>query len=572
MSHLLPVFSSVRAWWANYWFGDGFWISYGVCRIALGLLLRSTFVDTGLAATDYYGFLATRAPADYRPIGILYLFGEACPTAEFFVTCQTILKVSIWCVILGIFARLSLAITTFCLLVLASVAWAFCSAWCIGFPVVLLPALAMLLGPPSPLSVDELLRRRFSQRGEVAPALRRLARAPVLLGQLAVALGFANAALHKIYLGNFEPLAWVYSDSMRNILISQWWGFNRALPSWMQYVVTHAWAYKGMALGNVLMQCAPLVACFFVRRPLLRALCGCAFVLEVIGLSVVMLMAPVMHWSLLAVFFIDWDRLSSRFRQGTPPPDFGNPPLPPTPEPPGTLLRLAQSAWAASFLSFYLYVGLFHTEQQRYTYPFTAFPMFSAIYAEKPYEENRPYRMLLSRWDVDAEPPLSEELVGELRINYLYYAWSNENIATTMNVVKERLENTNRKVRRLALERAVYIVPPYPATDIQLFASGPIGLIQGSRRRTVNLESVNHCSALGPCVLRLYAVGFERAYIRLDYFTTDPKDSLPLKGEWRDGFFYYSRPTNADMYILVRIVEGNELSTYFGTILPKVLD
>lgn len=571
MNSLLPVLSPVRAWWANYWCGDGFWISYGVCRIALGLLLRITFVDNGLATTDYYGWLAAHDPADYRQIGILYLLGEACPSAAFLATCQAILKVSLWCVILGLCSRLSLVLTIFCLLVLTSVAWAFSPAWCIGFPVVLLPALAMLLGPPSPLSMDEVLRRRLFRKREVAPEIRRLARAPVLLGQFAVALGFANAGLHKIYLGNLEPFAWVYSDSLRNILISQWWGNNRELPSWLHYVVTHAWAYKGMALANVLTQCAPLFACFFVRRPLLRALFGCAFVLEVIGLTVVMLM-PVLPWCLLVVFFIDWDRLSSWFRRRRPVLDLDKQSLPATSKPLGAFWRRALGTWAATFLACHVYVGLFHTEQQRYTYPFTAFPMFSQIFAEEPYEEHRPYRMLQSRWDVDAEPPLSAELVGDLRINYRYVAWSNENIAYTMKAVKERLESTKRQIRRIALERAVYIVPPYPATDVQVFASGPISVIQGSRRRTVVLSSGNSSNALGPCSLWMYAPEFGRAYVRLDYFTTDPKDSHPLKGEWRDGCFYYSRPTNAEMYILVRVVEDNQLATYFGTFLPAVSD
>lgn len=569
MNTIQPALGALRTWWRSYWVGDGFWLSYGVCRIALGLLLLSTFWQSGPADVDYRTWLPAHNPADYRPIGILYLFGTQCPSPELFVACQSILKVSIWCVIFGICSRLSFLITTVGMLVLTAVAWAYAAEWCIGYPAILLPALAMLLGPPSPLSVDALVRRYATRREEVEPAVRQQARLPVLLGQFAVALMFADAGLHKMYLGNGELFAWVYSDTLRNIVISQWWGCNAELPPWLDFVVTHAWAYKGMALANVLTQCAPLVACFLVRRPLLRAMVGSTFLLEVIGLKLVMCM-PVLQWCGLLVFFIDWDRLAGLVRvPGGVVGQAGNLALGRL----GTLLSWCQNAWALFFLGFYLYVGLHHTKQRRYTYPFMSFPMFSGVVAEQPYGEHRRYQMLLSRWDMDVEPPLSEAQIGELRIGYRWLAWSaGDNVAFAVNAVKEQFENSNYKVRRITLERAVYVLPPYPETRVQLFASAPVCDIQGNRRRTVLVHSGNFNNALGPCVLRLQAEGFAQPHFRLEYFTHDPKIVHPLTGEWRDGIFHFARPTDTEMCILVRVRDEDEAreSTFFGTVLPEI--
>jgi hypothetical protein len=108
-------------------------------------------------------------------------------------------------------------------------AWTFEPYWCHGWNPVLLPALAMLVGPPSPVSVDGLLRKWLGR--SVPRLVRWRSKGSVLLAQSALALVFGSAGLFKLVLAHGEPFAWCYSDTMRNILLLTYWVLGQDLPS-----------------------------------------------------------------------------------------------------------------------------------------------------------------------------------------------------------------------------------------------------------------------------------------------------------------------------------------------------
>src|SRR5205814_5867001 len=94
-------------------------------------------------------------------------------------------------------------------------------AWCHGWVPVLLPAIALCVGPPSALSLDDLVRRWLGRPVSREQTLR--CQGAVLLAQFAAAMVFASAALSKLGRAPETSFAWCYSDNLRNTLLLQYW-------------------------------------------------------------------------------------------------------------------------------------------------------------------------------------------------------------------------------------------------------------------------------------------------------------------------------------------------------------
>src|SRR5262249_56402928 len=75
-----------------------------------------------------------------------------------------------------------------------------------------------------------------------------------------------------------------------------------------EWLLGAPWRWELGALFNLVCQLSPLVAIVLVERPRVRAVCAALFVIEVIGLGLVMdLWNP--QWLPLATAFVDWDWL-----------------------------------------------------------------------------------------------------------------------------------------------------------------------------------------------------------------------------------------------------------------------
>jgi hypothetical protein len=126
------------------------------------------------------------------------------------------------------------------------------------------------------------------------------------------------------------------------------------------------------------------------------------FALEVIGLGAIMgLWNPAWLW--LAVVFVDWDRLNAWLVGGGAVANASaNVPR---------SSRRTLSAWVAT-LAVVLVATAFapRVAQQLKIYPFTNYPMFSAIRAAQPYDRHLPYAVAGDAFEIVADRPISTDV------------------------------------------------------------------------------------------------------------------------------------------------------------------
>ncbi|MDQ3370283.1 MAG: hypothetical protein M3680_33105, partial [Myxococcota bacterium] len=305
--------------WQRYWFADGGRHGLAVVRIAVALALLLS-----LARLATHPHLV--APSGlYRPVGIWMLGGGAPPPAAL----VDLLWVLAWAgtagMLLGIATRVTTVIGFVAGVAIASLSFSSSVTWSHQYNVVFLAQLA-LLGARSgdALSLDALIRRL---RGLPRVELARSYQWSLRLVQLAVGLMFVGAVFHKLVHSDFT-LRWAFSDNLRHHLLVKYDLAGLARPPLVDWLVDDVWRYRTAAVLNLVAQLAPLLAIVFVRRPVVRAAAGACFVIEVIGLGLVVDLWN-LHWLPLAAVFVDWDRLIAwtARRLGRPPPPPPPPPL-----------------------------------------------------------------------------------------------------------------------------------------------------------------------------------------------------------------------------------------------------
>src|SRR5690606_17225726 len=87
------------------------------------------------------------------------------------------------------------------------------------------------------------------------------------LVQLAIALMFAGAVFHKLLHGHFT-LRWALSDNLRHHLLVRYDLAGLERPELVTWLLEDVWRYRTAAVMNLVAQLLPIVACLFVRRPL----------------------------------------------------------------------------------------------------------------------------------------------------------------------------------------------------------------------------------------------------------------------------------------------------------------
>jgi hypothetical protein len=319
----------------------------------------------------------------------------------------------------------------------------------------------------------------------------------------------------------------------------------------LQFIVDRPWAYQGLALANLLTQFAPLGACFCVRWPLVRALFGGVFVVEMLGLDFVMGICNPL-WFPLVAFFIDWDRLWSWLTCRAAAPDH-----------PAPLTRAgwAQAAYACLFLGFFAYVGVFHVQARRWTYPFACFQMYSAIQAPRPYHVHQPYLVRTARWDVEAEPALTEHERRRLNLKHGALPWNGLDIDTALAQVRRELEaQSGRSVTSLTLDQVVLEVPPCQprssATDLAVCWSARVGEWRRDRKLALRLLPD---PALAGHHFAVRAEGFKDPQIRFAYYAgLGGKEMRPLPGRWVGARYHFDR-TGSEPYVIVALVRDETL-------------
>lgn len=407
--------------WHRYWFGPGGRTAAAVLRIAVAVSVLWTLWRLGS------GYLRnpSAAPHDlYRPVGINRLY-QVEPSAAMLSMLWYAAWASTLAMLLGWRTRTSTVISVVTALALASYEASFGASWSHDNNAPLLAQLALLgARTGDALSVDAWLRAR---RGDTLPTDIAY-RWPVLLVQLAIGIMMASAAVSKLASGKFS-LDWALSDNLRNQILIRF--DYRGLPreAIADWIVDEPWRWQAAALGNIVAQLVPLAAAFLVRRPMLRALCGLVFVVEVIGLAFVMGFWN-FHWLPLAVAFVDWDALLVRDRDPLPPPRVGRGP------------RTFVIAYVALDLviAFWRWPKL---DQRANLYPFSSFPMFASIRAVPPYDEHRLYEMFGARLELVSSPPPNDHqrdwIHHRMMGSNLHRARSPDAIRTHLEAFRARL-------------------------------------------------------------------------------------------------------------------------------------
>lgn len=379
--------------WERYWFAEGGRWSAASLRIAIATSVLLTLQQLATLSTVHI----PGPPELYRPVGIWMVFGRFVPPG-FVVTALWILAVAATiAMLLGLCSRAATAVSFVASIALASASFSSSVTWSHQYNVVFLAQLA-LLGARSGdvLSLDALIRHA---RGLPPLDVPRGYQWSVRLVQFAVALMFAGAAFHKILHGHFT-LRWALSDNLRHQLLVRYDLAGLPRPAVAGWIIDDVWRFRTAAVLNLISQAMPILACVFVRRPVIRALCGGFFVLETLALGFVIALWN-LHWLPLAAAFIDWDRLAGAIARR----------VPPTPPP-------TSPAWAPPRAArwFVLVFVVYDTttalipkiDQWLKTYPFSAFPMFAKVRARAPYDQHLPYAVPGDRFEAISDRPLDE--------------------------------------------------------------------------------------------------------------------------------------------------------------------
>jgi hypothetical protein len=331
----------------------------------------------------------------YRPVGIWMLFGHLVPPAPVITVLWVLAFVATATMLLGFSTRLSTAVSFVATLALVSGSFASSAAWSHQYNVVCLAQLAFLGARGGDLLALDAAIRRW--RGQPAADVVRGYQWSVRLVQLAVALMFAGAAFHKLLHAHFT-LHWALSDNLRHQLLVRYDLAGLPRPAVANWIIDDVWRYRIAAGLNLISQSTPILACIFIRRPLVRALAGGFFVLEVLALGLVVDLWN-LHWLPLVAVFIDWDWLAARL---------GRPQTPPA-SPPGWTPPRNARWFVLAFVVYDAITAIVPTLDQRLnTYPFSAFPMFASVRAREPYDQHQSYEVPGDQFVAISDQPLDD--------------------------------------------------------------------------------------------------------------------------------------------------------------------
>lgn len=355
--------------WQRYWFDDGGRWAAAIVRMAIAsavlLTLARLWSQDPLVAP----------PGLYRPVGIWMVLGRTVPPGALIGLLWVIAWGATLAMLLGAYTRAATATSFGAAVALAAISFSGGSAWSHQYNVVFLAQCAFLGARGGDvLSVDALIRR---YRKLPPINVERGYQWSLRLVQLAVALMFAGAVFHKMLHGH-GTLRWALSDNLRNHLLVRFDLAGLDRPAVVEWIIDDVWKFRTAALLNLVTQAVPILACIFVRRPWLRAACGLAFVTETIALGLVVSLWN-LHWLPLVAVFVDWDRLLRRTGDAPAPTAAWTPPR-------------APRIFVIAFVAYEVLTSFIPTLDQRLnTFPFSSFPMFATIRAERPYDEHLPY-------------------------------------------------------------------------------------------------------------------------------------------------------------------------------------
>ncbi|MFO0866450.1 MAG: hypothetical protein U0744_17695 [Gemmataceae bacterium] len=539
-----------------YWLRGGFACSYAAARIALAFIYL--YIAYGRRHIDVGAFLSTRNPSAYRPLGLWMLWGDTPPPVEVFQACHLLLLICPILLLIGFASRMSMVGSIVGLYAAAVMDYGWEIEWSHGYSPVLVSSLPMLFGPAHLFGIDGWIRR---WRGHVwSLSDDRRASMAVLGVQFSIAMVFFNAAFWKFYaVGEYASgfVPWAFSDNLRNVLLRQHVALDEPMSPLFRFIVSHRFAYVGMALCNLIAQMTPFFAVWLVSRPWLRLMCGMMLALEVVGLGIVMGIAN-WQWLVFLAVFVDWDRLVFRPRARGD----AEQRLPFTLRERGPLIAVL------IVLGFQIYVSFMHDISQRWTFPFTSYPMFSLVASDKPYDAHLPFYLPAARYEIESDHPHPERLLARIWRPYWGMTWIEDFEPFGNQIVK--VASSAVPARSLREVRAYAIMlrfPSYPETEPKQTLKLLKYRWQEGRSQTVGCALKFDEGRKQP-YLELHPAGFRDPDLAFRWFDREGNGPYPVHGE-RVGRRLYFRHPGEPFVVAAEVKDGDEPAHMFAGILVR---
>lgn len=437
-------------------------IASGVIRMVMGVL---SFWCIWVFDRDYVKYIDNVDFSKYDPIGVLqFLFVSSPPSGIFLNGLVVFGYGASILMVLGVFSRLSTIAAVISGWMLASLQYSWGVPWSHGYNVVYLALFStMFLPVGQSLSLDALLFPKMTRK--IYRSTRNNGWA-VFMAVGLVSLMYFNAFFYKITTG--RGLNWALTDSLRNYVIERYLiYYHTDIPSHLQWIVDNEWAWKGLALGNLFVQGVAIFGILYFHRPWLKLIIGLLFMIETLGLGVVMDLWN-FKWLLIFVFYVDWDFFLKRYSprlQRIQSKSF----LPTTGK-----IRSRYLVITAIVLVFQVAVA-FDTgrkvERKLKPYPFSSFPMFKTVNCKKPYDQHLPLYFRGNQFDflgADLNDEVMDELqAGAVHTSRYYYRRDIYDTTLVKKIIAGQLKQFTKQVSTkeeisVRWNRDLVVCPPYP--------------------------------------------------------------------------------------------------------------
>jgi hypothetical protein len=370
---------------------------------------------------------------------------------------------------------------------------------------------------------------------------------PVLLAQWAVAFMFFNAAYWKLASDDFHA-GWALSDNLRHQLAMQHYCTLGRDPPWLPaWIMANEYRYKAAALGNLMSQSMPILACLFIGHPLLRAFFGSFFFLEVLAIGAIMFMG-LWDWSpflpLYAVF-IDWDRLilwlrsrlTGRGSGADRPAELG----PTGAETQPIWRQVGITLFVMCFLAYYVLVAFSCRDCENHTYPFSSFPMYSDIKAKRPLDQHRSYEAVGMRFEVAADRKIPDDALSLQRVVYSFLPGLEEPELVEKGLLAMKA-SLGDGIKQIALKKVIYQIPAYSSDPKPVPIYEGLVASLGERQRFVCVTAVSAMDESGQHYLKVRSTGYRNPHFRFGYIVdySDPCPK-PLRVRQKGDRYYYDR-------------------------------
>ena len=461
----------------------------GIIRIVMGIL---SFWCIWSFDRDYTRYMENADFSKYDPIGILqFLYISSPPSAEVLSGLVLIGYIASALMVLGIFSRVSTICAVVSGWILISIQYSWGVPWSHGYNITYLALCCTMFLPVGQfMSLDLILFPKMTRKFYRMMPNNGWA---IFMAVGLVSLMYFNAFFYKILAG--RGLNWALTDSLRNYIIERYLiYYNTEIPYHLQWIVENEWAWKGLALGNLLVQGTAIFGIFCFHRPWLRLMFGLLFMIETLGLGVVMDLWNY-KWLLIFVFYVDWDfflkRLSARLAE------LQSKSFRFTPK----KLKTRYIAFTIIVLVFQLVVAFDITQKVERTlkpYPFSGFPMFRNVNCMQPYDQHLPLYFRGNQFDFLGTNIKDESLeqlqVGAVHASRYYYRRDIYDTTLVKKIITGQLklfkkQLTNQKAIGLRWNRDLLVCPPYPdSTELVSMHRGLVAKVDAEGKvRTVKL-------------------------------------------------------------------------------------